>query len=258
VLKKLVGQGTLYIRLKEHCRFVVKENPNNSDIDNEDGDISQGIIPSTAATTYSSSTAISSHPNTTETITTITSSVLSSTAAPVIPTNDLIIIEDLNNPVRDIISKIKQQGIVDPTEIIRYIQNELHRGRPLFITNSYDNQADVNMIAVDRDNILQSSFDELKYVKDYQVTFEVDFIDECAKEYGGAKDYGGPRLEWIRIMNRAMKEKYFDSGLKEHLSDDYYNVGLMTGISILQGGIIPYLFKGEVHSKNGFFYFCLF
>lgn len=51
-----------------------------------------------------------------------------------------------------------------------------------------------------------------------------------------ARDLGGPRKEWIRLMNLAIKEKYFDHGLREHLSDDYFYVGIMMGIALLQNG----------------------
>lgn len=54
-----------------------------------------------------------------------------------------------------------------------------------------------------------------------------------------AKDYGGPRKEWIRLVNLAMKEKYFEKGLGELLAEDYYYVGVMMGIALLQNGQLP-------------------
>ena len=62
------------------------------------------------------------------------------------------------------------------------------------------------------------------------VTFEVDFMEEKVR------DFGGPRKEWIRHMNFAIKEKYFDQGLREHISDDYFCVGIMMDIVLLQNG----------------------
>ena len=67
-------------------------------------------------------------------------------------------------------------------------------------------------------------------IQDFHITFEVDFIGELAR------DLGGPRKEWIRLMNAAIKNKYFDNGLREYLADDYYHVGIMIGIALLQGG----------------------
>ena len=52
---------------------------------------------------------------------------------------------------------------------------------------------------MDRENILQSTFAELESTTDYRVTFEVDFLGEMAK------DYGGPRKEWIALVNKAIK-----------------------------------------------------
>ena len=51
-------------------------------------------------------------------------------------------------------------------------------------------------------------------------------------------DLGGPRKEWIRLVNREMKAKYFDNGLREYLSQDYYYVGIMIAVAMLQNGQI--------------------
>lgn len=40
-------------------------------------------------------------------------------------------------------------------------------------------------------------------------------------------------------MNLAIKEKYFDHGLRQYLADDYYYVGIMMGIALLQNGQLP-------------------
>lgn len=36
-----------------------------------------------------------------------------------------------------------------------------------------------------------------------------------------------------------MKKKYFDQGIREHLSEDYFMVGLIIGLSVVQNGKIP-------------------
>ena len=54
-----------------------------------------------------------------------------------------------------------------------------------------------------------------------------------------ARDLGGPRKEWIRLMNMAIKDKYFNKGLREHLADEYCHVGVMMGIALLQNGQLP-------------------
>ena len=40
-------------------------------------------------------------------------------------------------------------------------------------------------------------------------------------------------------MNRQMKEKYFDNGLRQYLSKDYYYVGVMVGVAMLQNDQMP-------------------
>ena len=55
-----------------------------------------------------------------------------------------------------------------------------------------------NYICVHRENVLQTTFAELESIEDFCMTFEVDFIGEVAK------DFGGPRKEWIRLVNSCL------------------------------------------------------
>lgn len=52
-------------------------------------------------------------------------------------------------------------------------------------------------------------------------------------------DLGGPRKEWIGLMNKAIYSKYFEHGLRELLSDEYFHVGAMLGVAVLQNGQMP-------------------
>ena len=97
----------------------------------------------------------------------------------------------------------------------------------------------INFVTIDRDDIINTTFLELKSITQFTITFQVDFIGE------NALDYGGLRLEWIGLMNRAIKEKYFQDGLKSHYMEDYFYVGVMVGISLVQGGIVPMIFNNE-------------
>jgi hypothetical protein len=45
--------------------------------------------------------------------------------------------------------------------------------------------------------------------------------------------------EWIRLMNHAIKEKDFEHGLRPLLSSDYYFVGVMIAVAMLQNGQLP-------------------
>eukprot|EP00112_Aurelia_sp_Birch-Aquarium-sp1_P000599 Seg10566.1 transcript_id=Seg10566.1/GoldUCD/mRNA.D3Y31 product="hypothetical protein" protein_id=Seg10566.1/GoldUCD/D3Y31 len=57
---------------------------------------------------------------------------------------------------------------------------------------------------------------------------------------------GGPRLEWIELVNKEMQAKYFENGLREHLSDEYYYLGVMCCVGLLQNGQVPRIFPTEV------------
>ena len=59
-------------------------------------------------------------------------------------------------------------------------------------------------------------------------------------------DYGGPRKEWKRLMNQAIKQKYFDHGLRPLLAEDYFNVGIMMAIAMLQNGQLPLFVEEDI------------
>jgi hypothetical protein len=59
-------------------------------------------------------------------------------------------------------------------------------------------------------------------------------------------DLGGPRKEWIRLMNHAIKEKYFEHDLRPLLSSDYYFVGVMIAVAMLQNGQLPVFLSDEI------------
>ena len=44
-----------------------------------------------------------------------------------------------------------------------------------------------------------------------------------------AVDLGGPRKEFFRLIMIEIKEKYFDNGLRDLLSNDYKTVGVIFG-----------------------------
>ena len=99
---------------------------------------------------------------------------------------------------------------------------------------------DVNLITVNRDSLLQSTFSELEFIHNYRLTFSVDFMgEECV-------DQGGPRKQWIRLVNQAIKKKYFENGLRTYLSKDYFFVGLMIAIAVLQNGQLPTYIEEDI------------
>ncbi|KAK3087861.1 hypothetical protein FSP39_011629, partial [Pinctada imbricata] len=61
-----------------------------------------------------------------------------------------------------------------------------------------------------------------------------------------AVDNGGPRKEFFRLCMQEIKEKYFDNGLRELISDQYIFVGKLFALSIVQNGTIPAFLQAEV------------
>ena len=125
--------------------------------------------------------------------------------------------------------------------MLRYLQSKIVQGRPLdVIDDTTEHVGDTNFMAVDRENVLETTFDELRSVEDPRITFQVEFYGEQAE------DIGGPRKEWIKLFNQQIKAKYFDLGLKEHLVEDYYFVGQKTAIALLHNGQAPRYFSEEL------------
>ena len=130
--------------------------------------------------------------------------------------------------------------VKNPVEILKYYQSHIIRGRKLEITTMDEFlEGDVNYMDVDRDNIIETSFDELNHFDDLSKTFQVSFYGEQAF------DSGGPRKEWLRLLNREIYHKYFQYGLKEHLVEEYRHVGEVLGITLLQNGDIPKYFTED-------------
>ncbi|XP_070556010.1 G2/M phase-specific E3 ubiquitin-protein ligase-like isoform X2 [Ptychodera flava] len=64
-----------------------------------------------------------------------------------------------------------------------------------------------------------------------------------------AKDYGGPRKEFFALILREIKEKYFGDTLKEHLSEEYYLVGVILALSMLQNGKLAQFLADDVRQR---------
>ena len=228
VVKKLVGQGVLYIRIRRGFDFVIEQ---TSDSD------SDFVMANLAAENGAKTEAhLSNDKNISQSA---LADELSMPGQPPISI-DLSQQPDSNkngeSPHKffDTVVNDFPSNITEPTEMLRYLQKKIVRGRPLEVTDpSTDLQGETNFITVDREKILQTTFEELKSVDDPRVTFEVQFYGEQAV------DSGGPRREWIRLCNQQIKVKYFDNGIKEHLLEDYFYVGQMVSIALLQNGQLP-------------------
>ena len=132
----------------------------------------------------------------------------------------------------------KEQNISDPTEILRCAQKLIVKGKSLngFTGRSIaDELTDdrTSFILISRHNVLGTALEEIPCIEDVQLTLEVSFYGE------NAQDAGGPRREFFRLCLQEIKEKYFDNGLKEHLSEDYRIIGVIMALSVLQNGKMP-------------------
>ncbi|CAH3170763.1 unnamed protein product, partial [Porites lobata] len=143
--------------------------------------------------------------------------------------------------IKSVIRGAKEGELSDPVEVLKYLQKEIVAGRPLEVTSSEDTiEGETNYITVDRDNIIETTYIQLQYISNYRLTFQVDFMgEECI-------DYGGPRREWIRLMNQAIKQKYSDHSLRPSLTEDYFNVGIMMAIAMLQNGQLPWFVEEDI------------
>ena len=136
--------------------------------------------------------------------------------------------------MKQTIKESKEIKFVNTEEIVRYFQIRIHQGRKLDIDSLEDPlSGETNDITINRDDILKSTFDELSFVTDFRSTFNVDFMAE------ESVDYGGPRKEWIELCNREIHRIYFESGLRESLSEDYFFVEIMVALAFIQNGPLP-------------------
>ena len=219
VVKKMTGQGLLYVRMKPGSEYVTDD----GDHDDSIKDITDEVL------SQPCNVENDLHEERKNMHEEEKNEVLSFSEAPF--------------DVKKIIAEKSEASITDPVELLHCLQKKMHRGRDLQISDVTVPEGETNYISVDRQRILDRTFSELQYIKDYQVAFEVDFMGEMAR------DLGGPRLEWIELVNREMKRKYFDHGLREHLAEDYFYVGVMCGIAMLQNGQVPHIYPDDVPEK---------
>ena len=141
---------------------------------------------------------------------------------------------DVELAVKECLKACEADKVTNPVEVLRCAQKYIVKGRPLDTTETESNlEGEVNFIDVNRQNLLKTAFDEIEYIENFQLTLQVTFYGEVAH------DNGGPRKEFFRLCLREIKEKYFDSGLRNLLADDYEKVGIIMALSILQNGPVP-------------------
>ena len=165
-----------------------------------------------------------------------------------VPGNEVINLSESEEEVKikdisEIVEEIRKdcEHCQNPTEILQCAQNKILTGRQLDITDpTTEIFGDTNFILVDRENLLVTGLDEIASLTNLRLPVEVNFTGE------EARDYGGPRKEFFRLMLIEIKEKYFDGGLRTDLAEKYMTVGVVMGLSVLQNGKIPQFIPEEV------------
>lgn len=80
-----------------------------------------------------------------------------------------------------VVNFCKDNIITDPVEILKKLQKEMVKGRPLDIEDiTESNEGETNYIMVDRSNLLETAFDEVKAIpsSNLRLTLEVQFYNE--------------------------------------------------------------------------------
>ena len=197
VVKKLAGQGLLYIRVKQAFDFVLTEQVDLEEDQNyqQDTNFTNAASSITSTITSQIDRPINTSPN-------FQTEGASSATTPRHHTENSTNTthqsweENGSKFYQKILSEFPASVIVEPTEMLRYLQCKIVYGRPLDRTNDESVlEGETNFIAVDRDNVLETTFDELRAIQDPRITFQVEFYGEMAQ------DSGGPRREWIRLCN---------------------------------------------------------
>lgn len=134
--------------------------------------------------------------------------------------------------ISNIIKFCSEKKIEDPIEILKIAQDKIIKGRKLELeSESGTIEGATNFILVDRENLLETAFVEIKEIVDLRNTLEVQFYEE------NAVDLGGPRREFFTLVLRQIQEHYFDP-VREY-SDNYEIVGKILALSMLQSGPLP-------------------
>ena len=143
------------------------------------------------------------------------------------------------------LKKCNVENITDPIEILRCASTHIVQGRPLDVSSASETvEGETNFIHVDRQDILQSAFEEISSLENLRLTLEVSFYGELAS------DLGGPRREFFMLCLREIQSKYFDNGLRDYMSNDYEIVGLIIGLSMLQNGRVPHFMTEDIINQT--------
>ena len=233
-IKLLIGQGSLYVMLKEHKEFLLK----NSFSSDED------LLSTNALERNGDQEPLEVNGNQQESL-------------EINGNQELVEINNANDSGDEVIDAstfftqcqneleldkviiliadyCKRKDITNPVEILRIIQKCIVQGRKLEIEDpTMENVGPTNFLAIDRYNIFKTTKEEMGLIgeNDIRKTLEIYFYDEFAK------DLGGPRKEFFEIFLQSVENSHFKPEMRD-LSEDYVLIGTMIALSFLQNGPI--------------------
>lgn len=198
-IKLLVGQGSLYIMLKEHKEFLLRTNFS----DEEEDDLPRTKSETNGLERNGNQESVEIH-NASGADEVVETSTLNFTQCQDEPKLDKVIVA--------IIDYCKKKDISNPVEILRVMQKCIVQGRKLEIEDpSTENVGATNFLAIDRHNIFQTTKEEMQLIgpNDIRKTLEISFYDEFAK------DLGGPRKEFFELFLQSVENTHFKPNMRE-------------------------------------------
>ena len=70
------------------------------------------------------------------------------------------------------VKEINEKSLTDPTEILRFLQQNMIKGRALeMVDDAETSEGETNYICVDQGNILSTTFAEFESINDFCKTF---------------------------------------------------------------------------------------
>ena len=139
VVKKMAGQGLVYLKVKQGFEFVYNGEPESDD----------DLLKSTFDSACSATDAAAEN------------QIPDVKDNQHVENQDLLESADVSPPSKtdQLIEEIYKQGMSDPVEILRFLQKELLQGRDLDVTSESElMEGETNYICIDRHDIVKTTF----------------------------------------------------------------------------------------------------
>jgi hypothetical protein len=171
LLKSISPSGCIYLQLLEEIVYQDDDMFDRSPFEKKDDDVFQPLNSAHAVIDVDNADEKDDNTNSTTTAST----------SPSIPTNTSASTStsaqstfECPFDIQTIINDAKSQVLTEPVEILRFLQKSIVQGRKIDLSSqeelSFDGET--NHITIDRDRILETTFCELSYIKDFRLTEE--------------------------------------------------------------------------------------